>query len=305
METNNANAAVVTRSTAKKRKKRGPAGEIWWRFRKSPSAMIGLVIVVFMILIALLADVIAPSVGINPAYDIQDLNNRFQPPSLEHLMGTDDLGRDVLARVVHGSRTSLSVGALTVTASMIVGSLLGLIAGYFGRYADNIIMRFVDVILSIPAVLLAISISAALEPGFTTIIIAIGIGAAPIYARVMRASVLSIREQEFVEAARAIGASNFRIIFKHILPNCMAPIIVQGTMGIGYAILWTAALGFFGLGIQPPTPEWGTMLAGARQHIRDHSHMVFFPGLSIAMVIIALNMMGDGLRDAFDPRLKR
>ena len=305
MKNNNADVAVSVEPKAKTRKKRSPAGEIWWRFRKSPSAMIGLVVVVFMVLIALLADVIAPRVGMNPAYDVQDLNNRFHPPSLEHLMGTDDLGRDMLARVVHGSRTSLSIAVLTVTASMTVGSLLGLIAGYFGRFADNIIMRFVDVILSIPAVLLAISISAALEPGFRTIIIAIGVGAVPIYARVMRASVLSIREQEFIEAARSIGASNFRIIFRHILPNCMAPIIVQATMGIGYAILWAAALGFFGLGIQPPTPEWGTMLAGARQHIRDHWHMVFFPGLSIAMIIIALNMMGDGLRDAFDPRLKR
>jgi len=211
----------------------------------------------------------------------------------------------MLARVVHGSRTSLSVGAITVTVSLITGSILGLIAGYFGRFADNIIMRFVDIILSIPAVLLAISISAALEPGFTTIIIAIGVGAVPLYARIMRASVLSIREQEFVEAARAIGTSKFRIIFRQILPNCMAPIIVQATMGMGYAILWAAALGFFGLGIQPPTPEWGTMLSGARQYIRDHWHMVFFPGLSIAMIIIALNMMGDGLRDAFDPRLKR
>ena len=287
------------------KKKRGQAHEIWRRFRKSPSAMIGLVIVVFMIIVALSADIISPGEGVNPAYDVQNWESRFLPPSGEHLMGTDDLGRDILARVVHGSRVSLSIGFLAVTISMIIGTSLGLVAGYFGGFTDNIIMRCIDVLLSIPAILLAISISAALKPGYTSIVIAVGIGSVPLYARVMRASVLSVRELEFIEAARSIRAGNLRIIFRHIFPNSMAPVIVQATMGMAYAILWTAALAFFGLGIQPPMPEWGTMLSGARMYIRDHWHMVFFPGLSIALVIIALNMMGDGLRDAFDPKLKK
>lgn len=289
----------------KKIKRRSKSHEVWRRFRKSPTAMIGLTVVIFMVLVALLADVIAPGDGSNPAYDIQDWGNRFLPPSAGHLMGTDELGRDMLARIVHGSRVSLSIGLLTVTASMIIGSILGLIAGYFGRFTDNIIMRCTDILLSIPPVLLAISLAAALRPGFTSIIIAVGIGAVPLYARVMRASVLSVREHEFIEAAHSIGASNLRIIVKHIFPNSMAPVIVQATMGMGYAILWAAALGFFGLGIQAPTPEWGAMLSGARMYIRDHWHLVFFPGLSIAMIIIALNMMGDGLRDALDPKLKK
>ena len=287
------------------RKKHSPMQEVWRRYRKSPIAMLGLIVVLAMVFIALSADIIAPPSGLNPGYDIQNLSNRFQPPGRNHIMGTDDFGRDIFARVVHGSRISLLVGFFTVTVSMITGVSLGLLAGYIGGFTENIIMRLLDIVLSIPPILLAISIAAALRPGLTSIVIAVGVGAVPGYARIMRASVLTVREREFIEAARAIGANNIRIIRKHVFPNCIAPIIVQATMGMGYAILWAAALSFIGLGIQPPTPEWGAMLADARMYIRDHWHMVLFPGLSISIIIFALNMMGDGLRDAFDPRLKK
>ncbi|MCL2588517.1 MAG: ABC transporter permease [Oscillospiraceae bacterium] len=304
-------------------KKRSLMQDVWRRFRKSVTAMIGLVVVIIMLLTAIFAGVIAPGDGLNPGYDIQDLRNRFQPPGRAYtietdddgnetridgnfyLMGTDEFGRDIFARIVHGARISLLVGFISVTISMIIGVALGAIAGYFGRVADNLIMRSIDILLSIPPILLAISIAAALRPGLISLVIAVGIGSVPGYARIMRAAVLTVREQEFIEAARAIGAGNGRIIRRHILPNCMAPIIVQATMGMGYAILWAAALSFLGLGINPPTPEWGAMLSEARMYIRDHAHMVLFPGLSIAVIIFALNMMGDGLRDAFDPRLKK
>ena len=287
------------------KKKHSQMRDVWRRYRKSPIAMLGLFIVIVMFLLAISADFIAPGDGKNPGYDIQDLTNRFQVPGRDHIMGTDQYGRDIFARVVHGTRVSLSVGFITVTISMITGVALGAIAGFFGGVSENLIMRTVDIILSIPPILLAISVAAALTPGLYSAVIAVGIGAIPLYARIMRASVLTVREQEFIEAAYAIGASKFRIISKHILPNCLAPIIVQATMGMGYAILWAAALSFLGLGIQPPTPEWGAMLSEGRMYILDYWHMVLFPGLSIALVIFALNMMGDGLRDALDPKLKK
>jgi len=287
------------------KKKRSQLHDVWRRFRKSPIAMIGLFIVIFMVLVAIFADVIAPSDGRNPGYDIHNLGNRFQAPNAEHIMGTDEFGRDIFARVVHGSRVSLLVGFIVVTFSMTLGVIVGAIAGFFGKVAENILMRFIDVLLSIPPILLAISIAAAMRPGMMSIVLAVGIGALPLYARVMRASVLTVKEQEFIEAAYSIGASKFRIIRKHVLPNCIAPIIVQATMGLAYAILWAAALSFLGIGIQPPTPEWGAMLSEGRMYIRDHWHMVMFPGMAIAIMIFALNMMGDGLRDAFDPRLKK
>jgi len=286
-------------------KKRSQMHDVWRRFRKSPIAMAGLCVVIFMILVAIFADVIAPGTAHNPGYDIHNLGNRFQAPNAEYIMGTDEFGRDIFARVVHGSRISLLVGFIVVTFSMTLGVLIGAIAGFFGKVAENILMRFIDILLSIPPILLAISIAAAMRPGLMSIVIAVGVGAAPLYARVMRASVLTVKEQEFIEAAHSIGANKFRIIRKHVLPNCIAPIIVQATMGLAYAILWAAALSFLGIGVQPPTPEWGAMLSEGRMYIRDHWHMVLFPGLAIAIMIFALNMMGDGLRDAFDPRLKK
>ena len=305
MSTNRINSSSP--ADYKLRKKQSQMREVWRRFRKSKTAMLGLFIMIGLVTLALAADIIAPRSedGRTPGYDIQNLQNTFRPPSREHLFGTDNFGRDILARVAHGARISLQVGLVVVSISVIAGVALGAISGYFSGILDNFIMRVIDIVLAIPPILLAISIASALRPGLGSVMIAVGIGAIPTYARVVRAPVLSLREQEFIEAARAIGASNFRIITRHILPNCMAPIIVQATMGMASAILLAASLSFIGVGIQPPLPEWGAMLAESRRFIRDHWHMVLFPGLAISLVIFGLNMMGDGLRDAFDPRLKK
>lgn len=267
--------------------------------------MLGLFLILMLVVLALSADIIAPAEGRNPGYDIQDLRNTMQFPSWEHPMGTDNLGRDIFARIAHGARISLQVAFLVVTASAIIGVALGAVAGYYSGISDNIIMRLCDIVLAVPNILMAISIVAALGPSLNNAMIAVGIGAIPSYARVVRASVISLREQEFIEAAHAVGASNFRIITKHLLPNCMAPIIVNATMGVAGAILAVAALSFLGIGTQPPTPEWGAMLSDGRRFIRDFWPMVMFPGLMIAIAVFALNMMGDGLRDALDPRLKK
>jgi len=288
-------------------KKRSQMLDVWRRYRKSKTAMLGLIIMICVFTLAGFANVIGPGDERNPGYDIQRIGRdyRMQFPSSEHIMGTDDFGRDIFVRIAHGARISMTVGFVAVSISLIFGVTLGAIAGFYGGFVENFIMRAIDVLLSIPPILLAISIAAALRPGLRSVMIAVGIAAIPAYARIVRASVLSLREQEFIEAARAIGASNFRIIRKHILPNCMAPIIVQATMGMAYAILWAAALSFIGVGIQIPTPEWGAMLSEGRRYIFDFWPMTIFPGVAIAIVIFALNMMGDGIRDAFDPRLKK
>jgi len=292
-------------AAAKSNKKRSQMYDVWRRFRHSKTAMLGLFIIMMLLLLALSADFIAPADELNPGYDIQNLGNTFHPPSAEHWFGTDNFGRDIFARIAHGSRISLMVGFVVVSIALVAGVTLGAIAGFYSGLVDNIIMRAIDILLAIPNILLAISIAAALTPGLVSVMIAVGIGAIPGYARIVRASVLSLREQEFIEAARSIGANDVRLMIKHILPNCMAPIIVQATMGMAGAIASAAALSFIGLGIQPPIPEWGAMLAEGRRFIRDHAHMVMFPGVAIACVIFGLNMLGDGLRDAFDPRLKK
>ena len=294
--------SIETKS--KKNKKRSLLYDVWRRFRKNKTAMAGLVVIILLIIMAAFANVIAPGDGINPGDDIQDLSRAQQYPSRDHIMGTDNFGRDIFARIVHGSRISLQVGFVVVSISMVLGVMLGSIAGFYHK-ADNVIMRTIDILLAVPNILLAISIAAALRPGLFSVMIAVGIGAIPSYARIVRASVLSLREQEFIEAARSIGANDFRLILKHILPNCMAPIIVQATMGMASAILSAAGLSFIGLGIQVPLPEWGAMLAAGRPFIRTFYPMVLFPGVMIAVVIFSLNMLGDGLRDAFDPRLKK
>ncbi|ABR49057.1 binding-protein-dependent transport systems inner membrane component [Alkaliphilus metalliredigens QYMF] len=291
--------AQGSQQTAPKKKKRSQWVAVWGRLRKNKAAMVGLTILTILILTALFADVIAPD-----GYDSQNLTNRFQSPSREHLFGTDNFGRDIFDRIVHGSRISLQVGFVAVGIAAIVGGSLGAIAGYYGGKLDNVVMRLMDVLLAIPGILLAISIVASLGPGLTNVMIAVGIGSIPGYARIVRASVLTIRDQEFVEAARAIGANDFRIIMKHILPNSMAPIIVQATLGVAGAILSAAGLSFIGLGIQLPTPEWGAMLSSGRQYMRDYWHIATFPGLAIMFTIFGLNLLGDGLRDALDPRLK-
>ena len=271
----------------------------WRRLKRSKMAMCGLVIIGLLFVTAIFAEFIAPY-----PYAQQNLKEAFQYPSLKHLFGTDDFGRDIFSRIVYGARISLEVGFLSVGISIIIGGFLGAIAGYYGGKLDQLIMRSMDILLSIPSILLAISIVAALGPGLVNLMIAVGISSIPRYARIVHASVLTIRDYEFVEAARAVGSSDLRIIFKHILPNCLAPLIVQSTLGVATAIIVAAALSFIGLGIQPPVPEWGAMLSGGRSFIRNYWFMTVFPGMAIMITVFGLNLLGDGLRDALDPKLK-
>lgn len=282
------------------RKRRGALGEVFFRLSKSPLAMFGLGIILLLVFCAVFAELIAP-------YDPtkQDLSHMFETPSSAHWLGTDEFGRDILSRLIYGARVSLQVGFVAVGIALVVGGFLGAVSGYYGGRLDNTIMRIMDVLLSIPQTLLAIAIVAALGPSLMNLMIAVGISAVPNYARIVRGSVLSIRGMEFIEAARAVGSADLRIILKHIIPNSMAPIIVQSTLGVASAILNAAGLSFIGLGIQPPNPEWGAMLSGGRQYIRDFPHMTLYPGLAIMFTILALNFLGDGLRDALDPKLKR
>jgi len=268
-------------------------------FFRSPLALFGMIVIFILIFCAVFADFIAPY-----SYSKQNLNNPFDSPSAAHWFGTDEFGRDIFARIAHGTRVSLQVGVISVGIALVIGGFLGAIAGFYGGIIDNIIMRVMDVFLAVPGMLLAIAIVAALGSSMTNLMIAVGISSMPAYARILRASVLSVKDMEFVEAARAIGAKNMTIIMSHIIPNSLAPVIVQSTLGVAGAILATAALSFIGLGIQPPNPEWGAMLSSGRAFMRDYPHVVLFPGLSIMITILVLNMIGDGLRDALDPRLK-
>ena len=281
------------------RRKQSNLKGVWKRMKKNKAALLGFYIIILLVLCAVFAEQIAPY-----GPDKQSLRNRFRFPCREFPMGTDNLGRDILSRVIYGSRISLQIGVVAVGIAATFGVILGAIAGYSGIIVDNIIMRAVDITLSIPSILLAIAIAAAMGEGMFSLMLAVGVSEIPNYARVTRAQVLSLRGQEFIEATRAIGASDFRIIFVHILPNCFAPLIVQSTLGVARAIIAASALSFIGLGIQPPTPEWGAMLSAGRQYIRDYWYIVIFPGLMIMITIYALNLFGDGLRDALDPRLK-
>jgi len=285
--------------STKKRKKNKKSAEIFKRLKRNKLAMFGLVVLIILLLTAVFADFIAPY-----GFDDQNLDNMLQGPSSEHVFGTDEFGRDIFSRIIYGSQVSLRVGFFAVAISVVCGGLLGAIAGYFGGLIDNLIMRVMDVLLAIPSILLAISISASLGSGLTNLMIAVGISSIPGYARLVRASVLSIRNIEYIEAAKSVGAGHFSIIIKHIIPNCLSPIIVQATLGVAFAILTAAGLSFIGLGIQPPNPEWGAMLSSGRGYIRDFPHLTLFPGLAIMMTILALNFLGDGLRDALDPKLK-
>jgi peptide/nickel transport system permease protein len=281
-------------------RQRSQWSEVWRRMRRNHLAMVGLGVMTLIILTAIFADIVAPY-----GYREQNLSRIIESPSRDHLLGTDDLGRDIFSRIIHGTRISLLVGLVAVSISVIVGGSLGAMAGYYGKRVDNVIMRIMDIMLAIPSILLAIAIVSAFGGGIVNVMIAVGISSVPIYARIVKASVISIKEQEFIEAARAIGAHDFRIITRHILPNAMAPIIVQGTLGVATAILSAAGLSFIGLGIQPPTPEWGSMLSNGRYLIRTAWHVATFPGIAIMITIFALNVLGDGLRDALDPRLKQ
>ena len=287
------------KNIAQDTRKRSPWRDVWYRLRKNKSALFGMFIIFLLFFFAITADFIAPY-GI----DDQNLALGISKPGPGYPMGTDNFGRDIMSRIIHGSRISLMVGFISVSISLIIGGSLGAIAGYFGGKLDNIIMRTMDILLAIPSILLAISIVSALGPGLINVMIAVGISSIPSYSRIVRASVITLKDQEFIEAARAVGTSNFRIITKHLIPNSLAPIIVQATLGVAGAILSAAGLSFIGLGIQPPTPEWGAMLSTGRQYIRDFPHITAFPGLAIMVTIFGLNLFGDGLRDALDPRLK-
>lgn len=273
--------------------------EGWRSFKKNKIALIGMGIVVFFILLAVFAPLLAPY-GIND----QNLSLRLQAPSKDHLFGTDDFGRDILSRVIYGARISLWVGFFSVLGSVVVGSLLGIVAGYYGRWVDGIISRVFDIMLAFPSILLAIGIVAVLGPSLQNALIAIAVINIPNFGRLIRSRVLSIKQEEYIMAARAIGMSDARILFHHILPNSMAPIIVQGTLAIATAIIEAAALGFLGLGAQPPNPEWGTMLASSKEFLTQAPWTMIFPGLAIMLTVLGFNLMGDGLRDALDPRMK-
>jgi peptide/nickel transport system permease protein len=270
------------------------------RLSKNPLAVTGFVIAILLVAMAVFAPLIAPY-----PYDQQDLLHTRKAPSMEHLFGTDELGRDVLSRIIWGSRFSLSIGILAVLVGTSIGLVIGALAGYYGGLADDTIMRLVDVLQSIPGILLAIAISIVLGPGFFNSMLALSVGCIPMACRLTRASILGIRHQEYLEAATSINASTTRIITRHVLPNSFSSVLVSATMMIGHIIMMAAMLSFIGLGVQPPIPEWGSMIAGGRTLIRSCPWMVIFPGIFIMLTVLALNLFGDGLRDALDPKLKK
>jgi peptide/nickel transport system permease protein len=273
------------------------------RLFRNKLAIAGIAIIGMVVLTAIFAPVLAKQTpdknGIFKTY----LRETKIPPSLEHPMGTDDLGRDMLSLIIYGSRISIRIGFFSVGLAIIIGVILGALSGYFGGAVDNIIMRLMDIMLAFPSILLALVIVAVIGPGLLNAMIAVGIVSIPTYARITRASVISERTREYVQASRALGANSFRILAQHILPNALSPIIVAGSLGIATAILDAAGLGFLGLGAQPPTPEWGLLLSRNKSHIFTSPWMVVFPGISIMFLVLGFNLIGDGLRDALDPRL--
>jgi peptide/nickel transport system permease protein len=271
----------------------------WSRLRKSPSAMIGLALIMALLLVALTANFIAPQ-GI----DDQDLRKGLFPPSRVFPLGTDELGRDLLSRIIYGSRISLEVSLLVTLISAFAGVSLGAIAGLYGGRIDTIIQGAVDISWAFPTVLLAIFLVAVLGPSLVSVMISVGLGYWGGFARVVRGQILSLREQDFVIAARALGANNVRIMFRHLLPNCIAPVIVMATLLLADAILIEATLSFLGMGAQPPTPSWGSILSSGRSYLRLAPWVTFFPGLAIMFTVLGFNLLGDGLRDALDPRLR-
>ncbi|WLR51269.1 ABC transporter permease [Bacillus tianshenii] len=276
-----------------------PWREAWNSFRKNKLALVGSFIVLFFIVIAVAAPILAPA-GVND----QVLGDRLQAPSSAHWLGTDDFGRDILSRIMYGARISLWVGFFAVLGSIVVGCALGIIAGYYGKWVDTLISRVFDIMLAFPSILLAIAIVSVLGPSLRNALIAIAVINVPNFGRLIRSKVLSVKQEEYIMSAKAIGMSDSRILFNHILPNSMAPIIVQGTLAIATAIIECAALGFLGLGAQPPAAEWGKMLADSKQYLTDAPWTMVFPGLAIMLTVLGFNLMGDGLRDALDPRMK-
>lgn len=294
---------MTASSVSQRRKEQATPTGLWRdvvrRLLRHRVGMFGATLVTILLLIGIFGPYVAP-------YDPNhiDFSVRFAPPSLEHPMGADDFGRDILSRVMYGARVSLQVGIISVGIAATVGTLLGMIAGYTGRIVDEVIMRAMDILFAFPAILLAIAILAALGKGVVNAMIAIGIVYTPIFARIARGSVLTVRKEEFVEAARAMGATDTRILFRHIFPNTLAPLIVETTLSLAFAILAEAALSFFGLGTQPPDPSWGRMLSEGQGYFRQSIWLAVFPGLAIMMTVMGFNFLGDGLRDVLDPKMK-
>ncbi|MCF4151696.1 ABC transporter permease [Dethiosulfovibrio sp. F2B] len=280
-------------------KNRSHLSIIWRRLSRSKTAVLGLFIVTLYVLIALVGPHMAP-------YDpmAQNLSDAFLAPSGDHLMGCDEFGRDIFSRIIHGARVSLIIQFNSVVIALVIGIALGAMGGYFGGLIDEIIMRLMDIMLAFPGMLLALAIVAMLGPNLTNLIVAIGIYSVPQFARVTRGAVISVKKNDYVTAAQAIGESNRSVIMRYVLPNALSPIIVQTTLRMATVLLTAAGLGFLGLGVQPPTPEWGTMLSGARMYLRTAPFVAFFPGLAIMIVVLGFNFFGDGLQDALNPRLK-
>jgi peptide/nickel transport system permease protein len=277
--------------------------DTWRRFRRSPSALIGLAIIFILAVCATLA----PQISGHTDPLAQNLTEPTLAPSWHHLAGTDKLGRDIFTRLLFGARLSVEIGFVSVGIALTLGTVVGLISGYWGGKLDSMLMGLMDVMLAFPTIILAIAISAILDQRVSDVVklfFAIGIVAIPVYARIARSSVLAVKETEFVEAARAVGNSSFKLLFKHVLPNISAPLIVQATLGIGTAELDSAGLSYLGLGIQPPTPEWGSMLNDARDYWLNAPWALLFPGLAISATVLGFNLLGDGLRDALDPKSK-
>ena len=280
------------------KQRKHPLAVFWSRFKKHKMAIVGGIIVLFFLGVALCVNLITP----HSPYK-QKLRHRLEGPSVDSPLGRDDLGRCILSRIIYGARTSLYIGASSIGIGLSIGVFLGAIAGYYRRI-DGAIMRIIDIMLAFPSMFLALAIVSALGPGLNNVIIAVGIYSVPTFCRITRGSVLAVKESEYVEAARSIGAGDFTIIFGHILPNCLAPIIVQATLYLPAAIITAAGLSFLGLGVQSPVAEWGAMLGEGRVYMRVAPHVAIFPGLAIMVVVLGFNLFGDGLRDALDPRLK-
>ena len=273
--------------------------EVWRRLKRNRAAMAGGIIVLLFVATALLAPWLSPH---HP--NEGDLTKRLKAPDREHFLGTDQLGRDLLSRVIYGARISLQIQIVAVMIALFVGTILGMVGGYYGGTFDNFIMRIMDILLAFPGIFLAIAIIAVLGPGLTNLMLAAGIYSIPQFARIVRGSVLSLKEKEFVEAAKAVGENDFNILLRYLLPNSMAPIIVQTTLRMATVLLTASGLSFLGLGVQPPTPEWGAMLSNARAYLITAPHVATVPGLAIMLVVMGFNLFGDGLRDSLDPRLR-
>lgn len=287
------------KDVADRQRKEGQLSQVMHRLSRNRVSMTGLVVILILIALAILSPWIMPY-----DYTRMDMSNMYATPSWAHPFGCDELGRDIFSRALYGARASLSLGLLATLLSTAIGVVLGSLVGYFGGWVDTAIMRLLDILQAIPGMLLSIAISAALGPGFGNTIIALSIGGVPMTVRLLRGSILTVRKQEYIEAAEKINCSRLRIITSHILPNSIAPLIVSVTMGIGNTILAAAGLSYIGLGVQPPTPEWGAMLSAGKSVITRYPHLCVFPGLCIMVVVLCFNMLGDGLRDAMDPKLK-